>query len=410
MAVRPDGPWSATADVPGAIYGSPPSSPAYAVTDDRVETTSADDITYAYTAAYDTGTYVSGGVSVYSTGWYYPPYMGYYYYPYYPSYGYGRYHNPETGAFVERSVWYGPYGGYSYAEGYNPTTGRGGYREVAWDDDDWKSYSEIYGGNRGVEARTERSWDDEEGKYRMDRTLEGEDGGTIHTERTTNVEDGWQRTTRETSRGGSMTMEREWDGEGTMTSSGTIEGADGRSAELTGRYEDGEGTLRIEGSEGGSGVIEREVEGDTVVREGEFTNADGETLSGSTEREGRRRVTELESSTGGELKSVAEDGNRVTVGRTEDGDIYAGKNGEVYKKTDDGWQQYDRGSRQWDGYSTARTESAGAQYGTGTAAGYRDPYRAQLERDARARHQGYQRFEQRRQFGGARRGGRLRRR
>lgn len=38
-------------------------------------------------------------------------------------------------------------------------------------------------------------------------------------------------------------------------------------------------------------------------------------------------------------------GNGTTVARNPDGDIYAGKDGNVYKRTDDGWQQQSRPSR-----------------------------------------------------------------
>jgi hypothetical protein len=83
--------------------------------------------------------------------------------------------------------------------------------------------------------------------------------------------------------------------------------------------------------------------------------------------------------------------------------MYAGRNGDVYKKTEDGWQQYDRGSREWqmpapqNNTDRATTARAGAQ-------------NSQLERDARARQQGYQRFERTRTRGGRSRGGRRGRR
>jgi hypothetical protein len=343
--------------------------------------------------------------------------MGLFYIPYYPSYGGGRYYNPNTGAYGARSVWYGPYGGYSYGEGYNPSTGRYGYRETAWDGDDWKSYSEVYSERRGTKTKTERSYDDDDGKFKMERKIEGENGAWVKTDRTTNVEDGWQKTTRETSRGGSMEMNREWDKDGKLTSSGTINAADGRSATITGDYQDGDGTTTIKGSEGGEGTIERTRRGDTVSREGEFTRADGETLSSSTHRDGRKSITEVDSSSGGQLKSVSEGGSRLTVGETASGDLYAGHNGDVYKKTDDGWQQYHRNNEQWHSADNSRAAAA-TQSSSGTRsettrerAAPRDTQRAQLERDAAARNRGQQRFDQRRRGGlsGGRSGRRRRR-
>jgi hypothetical protein len=407
-ATQPVGPWAATADVPPAIYDIPPQSPSYAVTDVKVDSSTSDTVTYTHTGVYSSGTYVSGGVTVYSTGWYYPPYLGAFYIPYYPAYGGGRYYNPNTGAYGARSVWYGPYGGYSYGEGYNPNTGRYGYRETAWDGDDWESYSEVYGERRDTKTKTERSYDDDDGKYKMERKIEGENDAWVKTDRTTNVEDGWQKTTRESSRGGSSEMNREWDKDGNLTSSGTINAADGRSATITGDYQDGDGVTTIKGSEGGEGTIDRSRQGDTVSREGEFTRADGETLSSSTHRDGRRSVTEIDSASGGQLKSVSEGGSRVSAGETASGDIYAGHNGDVYKKTDGGWQQYNRDSEQWQSSDSSRaaasTQSSARAGSENTrersaasdqqrAASNRQ--RAQLERDAAARNRGQQRFEQR---------------
>jgi hypothetical protein len=167
----PQGPWVATGDIPQSIYQIPPSSPSFAVTDVKVASITSDDITYTSTSAYESGTYVADGVVVLSTGWYYPPYLASFYFPYYPAYGYGQHYNPNTGAFAQRSTWYGPYGGYSYGEAYNPTTGRYGFREVVGDDNDWASYSEVYsdtikgeggdlyaGHNGDVYKKTDAGW------------------------------------------------------------------------------------------------------------------------------------------------------------------------------------------------------------------------------------------------------------
>lgn len=202
-------------------------------------------------------------------------------------------------------------------------------------------------------------------------------------------------------------MSRTWD-DGTLTSSGSITTGDGRSAEVTGSFTDGEGSATIEGSEGGGGTVERSVDGDTVTREGEFTNADGDTVDSTTKRDGNTRVTDIESSGGGELKSVAEGGQRTTIGKTEDGDIYAGRNGDVYKKTDDGWAQFDRDSGEWKSSADReRPEQSPSLNRAQAPPG--DIDFGQLERDSAARGQGRQRFESRRtggRFGGGRRRGR----
>ncbi len=425
QASLPNGPWAASDEVPEAIYAIPPESPAYPVTDVEVVDSTTDGVTYTSTSASQTNVYVQNGVPVYSTGWRYAVYFGSYYYPRYPSYGYGRFYNPETGAYGSRSVWYGPYGGYSYGRGYNPSTGRYGYRETAWNGDEFASYSEVYNEKRNIKNTTERYVNDDSGKAYLDRTLERDDEW-IQTERTINYDDGWSETERETSRGGSSEMSRAWDDDGNLTSSGSITTGDGRTAEVTGSFTDGEGSATIVGSEGGGGTVERSVDGDTVTREGEFTNADGDTIDSSTQRDGNTRVTEIESSGGGELKSVSEGRNRTTVGKSEEGDIYAGHNGDVYKKTDDGWEQYDRDSGEWESsdkqppsdvtrpeQSSAAVDSrAQAQRPDGAAAQFETRPGAdfgQMERDAAVRNRGFQGFQSRRRggrVGGGRRRGR----
>jgi hypothetical protein len=389
------GPWTLTASVPDAIYKIPPSSPAYAVTDVKVAGSTAETVTTTHTDAYSSNVHVSGGVAVSSTGWYFPPYLGLMYFAYRPAYGHGSYYNPNTGAYGSRSSWSGPFGGYSYADAYNPNTNRYGYREVAWNDDGWNSYSEAYGRNRDVYAETERSFDDDAEKFEMERDFVGDNGGEMRTERTTNLEDGWQQTKRETSRGGYSEVNRSFDGEGNVTSTGIIEGADGRSATINGDYDDGDGVTNIKGSEGGQGQVQRNRNGDMVTREGEFSNSDGDTIESNTSRDGRNSKTELESSTGGQIKSVSDGCSRLTVGESSSGDVYAGHDGSVYKKTDDGWQEFDGGRSSWQSSSNSQSDSRSNQ--------------VQLERDASARNQGYANHQQRKTRGG-RRGTRGRRR
>jgi hypothetical protein len=135
-ASGPNGPWETAKSVPDEIYKIPPSSPVYNVTYVQQTTTPDGSIEASYTAGY-TGTMVMGtsvGFSVvYSTGYYYPPYIGYYAgwaYPYYPyyyarpyAYGAAGYYNSATGAYgFSQTVW-GPYGSATRAARYNPYTG-----------------------------------------------------------------------------------------------------------------------------------------------------------------------------------------------------------------------------------------------------------------------------------------------
>ena len=110
----------------------------------RVYASTPDTVTYGYTAGY-TMSYVSAGVVVYGTGYYYPPYIYpapipiYYPYPY--SYAGATYYNSTTGAWAQGGAIYGPYGGVAKAGyAYNPNTGA------------WAQGGAIYGPNGGAGA------------------------------------------------------------------------------------------------------------------------------------------------------------------------------------------------------------------------------------------------------------------
>lgn len=125
----PDGPWTVADEVPEAIYTIPPSSASHHVTYVYVYDSTPDIVVTGYTGGY-TNMYVSYGVVVYGTGWYYPPYYHYpphyaypVYHPYPHSYGVAAGYNPHTGTYWRGGAAYGPYGGYGGAAAYNPRTG-----------------------------------------------------------------------------------------------------------------------------------------------------------------------------------------------------------------------------------------------------------------------------------------------
>jgi len=107
--------------------------------------------------------------------------------------------------------------------------------------------------------------------------------------------------------------------------------------------------------------------------------------------------------------------DRLTVGESASGDIYAGHNGNVYKKTEDGWEAYDPSSRSWESQSSERrsSERQSAENRSLSTTSPSSSYQrsrdySQLNRDAYARHRGYDRYQQRRAAGGrygGRRGG-----
>ncbi len=104
VSTTPDGPWVVCDSVPKEIYTIPPQSPLYNVTYVNVYDSTPEDVEVGYTAGYE-GTYVSDGVAVYGTGYWYPPYFVPGAWPiYYPrgylTYGYGVYYNPYTGRYA----------------------------------------------------------------------------------------------------------------------------------------------------------------------------------------------------------------------------------------------------------------------------------------------------------------------
>jgi len=450
ISTSANGPWTATATVPDAIYKIPPDSASYPVTQVTVYETTPTTVVYSYPPSYSTGIYVAYGVPWYGTGWYYPPYIYYpYYYPYWgASYGHGYWYSPMTGAYGSRSVWYGPYGGYSYSQGYNPNTGRYGYVETAWDGDDWKSHSEKYNPRTGISSETSRHYNADKNTSHTGREIAGPNGNAIGMERRVDFDKQTATTNRQTSNGGESTTTRTWDGQGNTTTSGTIKSGDGRTATISGSHQNGEGNTTITGSDGGQASIDRSVgPNGTVTRDGTF-NKNGQTIDTETTRRGDTSVTKAQGSNGGQAASISQGGNRTSVVQSASGDIYAGSQGNVYKKTDNGWQRYDNGNWQdvpkpdrpasasSDGesrrsahapeYSSesvrpradATQRDRNGASGTGGYGGYgdrggygsggysgRDDMR-QLERDARARSGGYDRFEQRRSMSsGGNRGG-----
>ncbi|NNF21972.1 MAG: carbohydrate-binding family V/XII, partial [Saprospiraceae bacterium] len=123
ISSAPKGPWSVADSIPDEIYDIPASSPLHNVTYVYIYESTPEVVYVGYTPGYY-GSYVSHGVIIYGTGYYYQPWYGRYYYPRSVTYGYGVHYNPYTGWGFSVGISYGwvRYGGYG---GY---WGRGGYR------------------------------------------------------------------------------------------------------------------------------------------------------------------------------------------------------------------------------------------------------------------------------------------
>lgn len=99
QSAQADGTYRVATTVPAEIYQIPPSSPVYNVTYVRVYQTTPEVVYVGYTPGY-TGTYVVGGTVVYGTGYIYPPYVApSVYYPAPVTYGYAPIYDPGYGAW-----------------------------------------------------------------------------------------------------------------------------------------------------------------------------------------------------------------------------------------------------------------------------------------------------------------------
>ncbi|MEO8346850.1 MAG: hypothetical protein ABI607_14255, partial [Betaproteobacteria bacterium] len=165
-AAAPTGPWALTPTVPTVVYTIPPASPMYPCTYVRVYASTPEYVTFGYTPGYAMS-YVSAGVIVYGTGYYYPPYI----YPapipiYYPrpySYAGATYYNSATGAWAHGGAIYGPYGGVAKGgTAYNPQTGA------------WGEGGAIYGPNGGAGAFS--AYNPSTGSYAHGSAAWGPDG------------------------------------------------------------------------------------------------------------------------------------------------------------------------------------------------------------------------------------------
>lgn len=388
QADNAEGPWTPAFRVPDDLYDIPASSPSYPVTQVRVASSSSTSVVYVAPASYYSGIYSYYGMPVYGTGWYYPPYYPYYYrygfyphayYPYYRSYGYGSYYNPRSGTYANRSVWAGPYGGYSYNQHSNPRTGRYGYVETAWDNDEWASYGETYNPRTRVYTETERYFSEDTERFEMEREIARGDQ-RIETKREVDIDDGWSKTTRESSEGGSMYLERHRESDGSYSSDGTITNKDGKTAQIEGKIDNGQRRTEITGDDGGKAV------------------------------------------------SVGDGQNRGMAGKDADGNLYAGRNGDVYKKSGDNWYSYDRGDG-WnemkkpdqprradmtagsidEGTKQRMADNASkAKNKAGSFSDYSQKQQTnrmnQLQRDSRSRNMGNRQFQSRRNSGQFNRG------
>jgi len=281
LSMNPEGPWTVADSIPAAIYSIPPSSPSYHVTHVHIyeDESDSDFVSTGYTSGYF-GVNVSYGVVMYGTGWHYPPYYGYPYYgyPYYYPYPYS-------------------YGGSAW---YNPNTGMYGRSASVYGPYGGYGRGASYNPQTGAYARGAAVWDSNE----IAGSAVGYNprtGTGVATNRYANESGGWGESLV-THNDKWLETQSQWD-------------ADSRTTEFR-------------TSEGGSGTIERQQQGEQVVGSGEFQRGDQSLTTQSVRGEQGTLV-------GYETGS----GEQGVIGRSSEGDLYAGKDGQVYRRNEDGWQQ-----------------------------------------------------------------------
>jgi len=188
VAPSPSGPWMLADSVPAVVYTIPPTSPLYPVTYVRVYAVTPTVVTFGFTSGYLLG-YVSSGVLVYGTGYYYPPVIIagpipiYYPYPYtyagavwynpgtgawarggtvYGPYGAvsaGTYYNPNNGAWAHGAAVYGPYGGAGAWSAYNPSTGSYARGSSSWSNGSGTANAGYYNARTGISGATNQNVD-----------------------------------------------------------------------------------------------------------------------------------------------------------------------------------------------------------------------------------------------------------
>ena len=131
------GPWGVCVNVPEVIYTIPPQFPVYNVRYVRVYGYNPSVAYVGYTAGY-TGCYVYGGSVVYGTGHYYHPWHGRYYYARPWTWGFGVHYDPWSGwsfglgfGSGQTHGWFAPSSRTVHAGWWGPVGYRPEYRPVA---------------------------------------------------------------------------------------------------------------------------------------------------------------------------------------------------------------------------------------------------------------------------------------
>jgi hypothetical protein len=409
------GPWKFADSIPEEFAAIPPSSPAYNTTFVKIDASDDETVGYSYTSGYE-GAYVSEETVVYGTGHpspavtftvmygYHSGWYGYPYYPWPPTYGYGSWYDPDTGRYGESIVAYGPYGAAGSSAVYNPETGAYARGQAVWDNDEFAGRGYAYNPNTNTSIARNRYVDfDENEGWSQNIARRGDEWRYAESE----WEDGRMVTDFESSYGTEGQVVREKQGD-TIVSEGTITG-ENRSATFDSVIDDGTVTGNVQGSEGGSGTYDRTIDDGEITGGGTFTK-DGQTIETDVTRTAEGVQRDFETSSGGQGKSVRSGDSSAFAYESGSGDVYAGRDGNVYQKTDDGWSAVENPGTQGaarsersgaaveqlpaGGFATAGTESGSYQGYSDRARADYSSNRSSLERDYQSRQNGFNRYGQ----------------
>ena len=318
VAPSPGGPWVLADSVPPVVYTIPAASPLYPVTYVRVYAVTPTVVTFGFTSGYMLG-YVSSGVLVYGTGYYYPPVIIagpipiYYPYPY--TYAGAVWYNPGTGAWARGGTVYGPYGAVSAGTYYNPNNGA------------WAHGAAVYGPNGGAGAWS--AYNPSTGSYAHGSSSWSNGSGTANASYY-NARTG-------------------------------VSGATTQNVNPYGRW--GSSTFS-----GANQTVNTQSRANANGREGSFNS--------STGAKGAGYQNGITGGSGGVVK-------------TQNGDVYAGHDGNVYQHTDSGWSKYVNGS--WNPVQPANHPSPPANAGSTPGAAHGG---TQRDSGGYLDHNNYQQLEQ----------------
>jgi len=286
-----NGPWMVANTIPQEIYSIPPSSPVYNVTYVTQTTTSSGQVVATSTAGY-MGAFVVGAsvgaVLVMGTGYAYPPYY------YHPPYGYPMCYPPPCtyGAYAYHSY---PYYGGTAGTWHNSSTGAYGRSATAYSPYGARTVAQGYNPNTGTYGRG-TSFSNAYGTARAGQAYNPYTGTSAR-------------------------------GASESNAYGTVGAAQAHN-QYTGASAATRQAANTQGTAGAS-----------VATDGKGNYATSAHASNS-----QGAVTGGRTSTGG--KAVAGTGTEGSggVAKTAGGNMYASKDGNVYRNTGNGWESNDNGN------------------------------------------------------------------